>query len=102
MNRYSDTPKKTTPKGKQYYREAFINSIPEREGDVYFITENGDRLDLIANEFYNDSSLYWILAAANPIITRRDSYMVEAGKQFRVPVDPQNIVQQYKQFNINR
>ena len=102
MNRYSDIQKKTTLKGKQYYREAFITSIPEREGDVYFITEAGDRLDLIAYEFYNDSSFYWILAAANPVITRRDSYMVEAGKQFRVPIDPQNIIQQYKQFNINR
>ena len=70
MDRYSDIPKKTTPKGKQYYREAFINSIPEREGDVYFITENGDRLDLIANEFSDKrySNWDWIEQFKNSLI----------------------------------
>ena len=81
MDRYSDIPKKTTPKGKQYYREAFINSIPEREGDVYFITENGDRLDLIANEFYNDSSLWWYIARANDLNT----LIIPENIQLRIP-----------------
>jgi hypothetical protein len=52
-----------------------VPSIPEEEGDTYFITERGDRLDLLAYEFYQDVSLWWILAAANPIPTRRDSYV---------------------------
>ena len=102
MNRFEEIRKKRTPKGKRYYREAFMPLIPEQEGDVYFITERGDRLDLIAYEFYKDVSLWWVLAAANPVITRRDSYMVTPGQQFRVPINPESIVERYNQLNNNR
>ena len=57
MNRYTEIKIKKTESGKQYYREAFVLEIPEQEGDIYFITEPGDRLDLLAFEFYKDSSL---------------------------------------------
>lgn len=102
MNRFEEIQQKKTSKGKNYYRETFIPSVPEQEGDVYFITERGDRLDLLAYEFYKDVSLWWVLAAANPIPTRRDSYMIEPGHQFRIPVDPQTVIQEYYKLNNNR
>ena len=102
MDRFEKIRKKKTNEGKRYYRETFVPDVPEQEGDVYFFTERGDRLDLLAYEFYKDVSLWWVLAAANPVITRRDSYMVEPGKQFRIPADPQSIVNQYYQLNNNR
>ena len=79
MDRFEKIKKKKTTKGKNYYREAFITPIPERESDMYFFTKAGDRLDLLAYEFYKDVSLWWVLAAANPLITRRDSYAVTPG-----------------------
>lgn len=102
MDRFRKIKKKKTIKGKNYYRETFIVPVPERESDMYFITEAGDRLDLLAYEFYKDISLWWVLAAANPTITRRDSYVIEPGKQFRVPMDPQLVIAEYNQFNNNR
>ena len=100
--RYQDIQKKTTANGKRYYRESFIPHIKEEEGDIYFITQPGDRLDLLAYEFYNDVSLWWVLATANPITTRRDSYMVKAGQQFRIPANPTDIIEQYNQLNRSR
>lgn len=102
MNRFEDIRKKKTNKGKRFYRETFVPEVPIQEGDIYFITERGDRLDLLAYEFYKDVSLWWVLAAANPIPTRRDSYMVTPGQQFRIPLDPQQVIQQYKDLNNNR
>lgn len=102
MNRFENIRQKRTEKGKRYYRETFIPQVPEQEGDVYFFTERGDRLDLLAYEFYQDVSLWWVLAAANPIPTRRDSYMIEPGQQFRIPADPQSIILQYNQLNNSR
>lgn len=101
-NRFQDIRKKTNSEGKQFYRETFIPKALEQEGDLYFITQPGDRLDLIAYEFYQDVSLWWVLASANPITTRRDSYMVKPGQQFRVPVDPTDIINQYNQLNNSR
>lgn len=102
VNRFQNINKKKTPNGKRYYRETFIPQTIEREGDVYFITQPGDRLDLLAYEFYQDVSLWWVLAAANPIVTRRDSYMVKAGQQFRIPIDPTDIINQYNKLNQSR
>lgn len=102
MNRFQDIKQKKASNGKRYYRETFMPPSQEEDGDLYFITEPGDRLDLIAYEFYKDISLWWVLAAANPITTRRDSYMVKAGQQFRVPADPLVIIEQYNQLNNSR
>ena len=38
--------------------------IPLSSNDIQVITNFGDRLDLMANQFYNDSTLYWVIAAA--------------------------------------
>ena len=102
INRFQDIKKKSTPKGVQYYREAFLPEVTEQEGDIYFITQPGDRLDLLAYEFYKDVSLWWVLAASNPIATRRDSYMVKPGQQFRIPANPTLIINQYSELNKNR
>lgn len=102
MNRFENIRQKKTKKGKNYYRETFIPPVSEQEGDIYFITERGDRLDLLAYEFYKDVSLWWVLAAANPISTRRDSFMVTPGQQFRIPVDPQAVIEKYRQLNSSR
>ena len=38
-----------------------------RDDDIYVATETGDRLDTLAYQYYNDSSLWWIIASANNI-----------------------------------
>ena len=52
--------------GDQYYRTNYYPEIPPLETDIYVETEFGDRLDLLANRFYGDVTLYWIIATANP------------------------------------
>ena len=37
------------------------------DNDTYVATETGDRLDTLAYQYYNDSSLWWIIASANNI-----------------------------------
>ena len=43
--------------------------------DIYATTLVGDRLDLIADQFYNNVDLWWIIATANPDVIRRDSFI---------------------------
>jgi hypothetical protein len=75
---------------------------PKKKAIHILSLKRGDRLDLLAYEFYQDVSLWWILAAANPIPTRRDSYVVEPGHQFRIPANPQAAIRQYYELNNNR
>ena len=55
--------------------------IPLSSDDIYVITNFGDRLDLMANQFYGDSTLYWIIASANPNQIDFGSIFIKEGNQ---------------------
>ena len=47
------------------FRSTVYPSIPHSENDIYIITRDSDRLDLLANKYYGTPNLWWILAQAN-------------------------------------
>jgi hypothetical protein len=67
--RYSNTATKKTIDGKDVFLPTLYPNIPESIVDTKIATETGDRLDTLASQFYGDSSLWWIIAAANHIHT---------------------------------
>ena len=50
---------------------------------VNYVLNSGDRVDLLANAFYNDPTLWWKIADANPEIM--DWTFLPAGKTIRIP-----------------
>ena len=60
----------------------------------------GDRLDILAHRYYNNSSLWWIIAQANPDNIRRDSYSVSAGLEIRIPRRINNILNSFKKIQL--
>ena len=74
-------------------------NIPLSINDIYAITVEGDRLDLIANQFYKNVDLWWIIATANPDIIRRDSYYIKPGLQIRIPADKNGILEDFERIN---
>jgi len=85
--------------GKRYYTNNIYPQIPISGNDYYVITSVTDRLDLLANDFYGDPSLYWIIAAANNI--SGDSLVPEPGTQLRIPFDIQTAINAYTRINQN-
>ena len=85
--------------GTVYYRNAKYPEIPLSENDIYVLTDFGDRLDLLANQFYNDVTLYWIIAAANPNEVSFGSLFVDEGTQLRIPINIGSIVDSYIELN---
>jgi len=85
--------------GKRYYITNYYPSIPLSPNDIYAITDFGDRLDILANQFYNDPTLYWVLAAANPDAISPDSLSVRGGIQLRIPVNIDDIIATYEASN---
>ena len=86
---------------KRYFKYIKYPNIPLSINDIYAITVEGDRLDLIADQFYNDVDLWWIITTANPDIIRRDSLNLKPGLQIRIP-DPNrvsNILRSFEQLN---
>tara|TARA_B110001454_G_C12324059_1_gene269037 strand:- start:110 stop:388 length:279 start_codon:yes stop_codon:yes gene_type:complete len=43
----------------------YYKNIPESSSDIYVLTIVGDRFDLLAHQYYGDSTLWWYIAKAN-------------------------------------
>ena len=105
MNRYNsiqqirNTNEFVGPIGDLYYRTTYYPEIEPRESDIYVETEFGDRLDSLANQFYGDVTLYWIIAIANPDIMGFGALFPPVGAQLRIPVDISGIIDSYKDLN---
>lgn len=101
MNRYSKIPvvkDKNINNGKRYYIGTKYPEIPLSSNDIYIITTEGDSLDALAQQFYNDKSLWWVLSIANIDISQNSVY-IPAGTQLRVPADIQVILSSYNRLN---
>ena len=105
MNRYAGIKKLRNTNefvgtlGTEYYNSVQYPEVPTNEGDIWVETEFGDRLDLLANQFYQDVTLYWIIAIANPNVVNMGSLFITEGSQIRIPVNVQQIVDSYNILN---
>ena len=102
MNRYQDLPIVNDANGRRKYVTTFIPYFDKSDNDIYVITDDSDRLDLLANQFYEDSTAWPIIATANNI--GLGTLNIDAGKQLRIP-DPDKIrdyIIQISEFNSKR
>lgn len=105
MGRYSNISKlKNTNEnvgniGSTYFKTIFYPEIPLSENDIYVLTDFGDRLDLLANQFYRDISLYWIITSANPNKVNFGSISIPPGTQLRIPININDIITSYNNLN---
>ena len=98
-NRLAYTQILKNKEGKRYYKPLRYPEIPLDVQDLYIITVSGDRLDLLANQFYNDVRLWWIIPSANPDKVRRDSYALQPGIELRVPTNQDAIIKEFERIN---
>jgi hypothetical protein len=85
--------------GTPYYKQNFYPIIEEQDSDILILTEFGDRLELLSEQFYFDRNLYWIIAVANPDKVDFGSLFLEPGLQLRIPININNIIRQYNNLN---
>lgn len=99
-NRYRNISKSTTSDGVQYTNNPIYPEISLSENDYYVISSDGDRYDTLAQQFYDDYTLWWIIASANT--SERASLAITPGVQLRIPADKDRIIQAYDEFNKSR
>lgn len=99
MNRYISTENNTFPRydGKRVLKTTRYPKIPYNIGDVYIIANEADYLDSLAEKFYRDPSLWWVIAQANGI---KASLKAPAGQQIRIPTNIDNIISNFKRENL--
>ena len=97
MNRYINIPQ-TKIKGKLVYKTVRYPEVPLSSEDIYVYTQQGDRFDVLARQYYQDSSLWWVIAIGNPQITL-GSLLIPSGLQLRIPAFPTNVINEYNTIN---
>lgn len=98
MNRYQNIPIIKSATGKQIYATSRYPEIPLTENDIYVYTTQGDRYDVLALQYYGDSSLWWIIASANPNVDLM-TLVIPEGVQIRIPGNFSEVVSQFAAIN---
>lgn len=95
MSRYSNNETQKLKEGKVVYKSKIYPKIPLKDTDIYIVTQTGDRVDTLAQQFYGDSSLYWIILTANNI--HDAPFAFSDGTILRIPKDYLEIVKNFNQ-----
>tara|TARA_R100001129_G_scaffold45417_1_gene31055 strand:+ start:2584 stop:2853 length:270 start_codon:yes stop_codon:yes gene_type:complete len=85
MSRYKYTSKNKKNK-TSYYETTLYKKVNEKNTDSYFIAQEGDRCDNLAQRFYGDSQLWWFIARVNNLTTNN----IPAGTSLRIPTSVQD------------
>ena len=80
MSRYSDITK-ISKNGISRLGTADLPVVEENNSDVLLITVDGDRCDLISQQYYGTPEYWWFIASTNNLTSNN----IEAGTQIRVP-----------------
>tara|TARA_B110000046_G_C12729213_1_gene287835 strand:- start:107 stop:397 length:291 start_codon:yes stop_codon:yes gene_type:complete len=94
VSRYKNNETKKLNDGRTVYRSRIYPEIPLSDNDTYVASETGDRLDTLAYQYYENSSLWWIIASANNI--HNAPFGLKDGTILRIPQNYIEIVNKFK------
>ena len=98
MNRYSLIPILRDTSGNRYYKTTLYPEIPLSSRDIYVYTSIGDRFDTLAQSYYKDASLWWVISTANPQFAQ-GTLNPPIGAQVRIPANVSEIVGEFNILN---
>jgi len=101
MNRYQYTTLSNDVDRK--HRKLSSNIYPKitnDDSDIFVITTFGDRLDLLADKYYGDVTLWWVLAQANHI--GKGSLNIKPGTNLRIPQNLEMVFSDLEKMNRTR
>ena len=97
MKRYSSTPIFKRWDGKQVYKTTQYPVILPSNSDMIIISNETSTLDGLAYKYYNDPTLWWVIALINNIGKGRLS--IPCGIQLRIPSNINDIISQFNNLN---
>ena len=94
--RYQTTKTKKSKEGFRTYTTTYYPNIPISDSDTFILAKAGSRLDSLANEYYGDTKLWWVLAKSNGI---RGKIALKAGELIRIPGNITKIIDDFEAIN---
>ena len=97
MGRYDDILLKFNKKGQRDLVSTIYPTIPISDNDQFVYPQDGDRLDNLAYKYYNDASLWWVIAQANELGKGRT--ILNPNFQIRIPGNITTIIANFNALN---
>lgn len=98
MNRYQNI-SKTYINKKLVYTTSRYPEIPITSDDIYVYSVQGDRFDVLALQYYKNSSLWWVISIANTSQLPQNSLVIPEGLQIRIPAFYAGIISAFNTIN---
>jgi phage tail protein X len=98
MNRYQNIPKTKIDK-KLVYVTSRYPEVPITSDDIYVYSVQGDRFDVLAQQYYKNSSLWWVISIANTDQLPQNSLVIPEGLQIRIPAFYAGIISAFNIIN---
>jgi len=89
-NRYKNTKLTKDPTGTRVYKPTVYPKIPIKNSDLIITPKEGERLETLAATHYGDTSLWWIIAAANNL--GKGTMKLTPGEEIRIPRDIRSVL----------
>jgi|694.fasta_scaffold24339_8 hypothetical protein len=99
-NRYDVSKIQINSNKKRVYASTLYPLIEKSYEDIYILSNDSDRLDLLAYKYYGNPKLWWIIAQANNL--GKGSFNVPPGIQLRIPKNTSKILEDFNSLNDNR
>ena len=82
-NRYKNIPTEFVKGKGQVYSSVLLPDVKASDDDIIINTIEGDRLDLLAYQFYNDVNFWWVIALKNNL--NNGDLTLDGGIILRIP-----------------
>ena len=96
MKRYATTKKKMDKSGIIVYGTTYYPEITISDADIFIYPVEGERLDTLANRFYGDTTLWWVIAKANGL---KGKPALSSDKIIRIPGNITKILENFRKIN---
>lgn len=97
-SRYYDIPNYRPNDGKSVIRSVLYPPIPRHDMDTYVLSQSGDTLYALAQKYYEDVNLYWVIGEANENL-KKYTQNVPPGLQLRIPSQLSTILRDFEDLN---
>ena len=95
--RYNSAKIRRDKNGTRYYKPTIVPNVPIKDSDIFVYPVYGDRFETIAQRYYNDSTLWWIIAKANEL--SRGEISADPLKKLRIPTEIDDILESVQKSN---
>ena len=95
--RYDSAKVRKDKNGTRYYKPTIVPNVPIKDSDIFVYPIYGDRFETIAQRYYNDSTLWWIIAKANEL--SKGQISADPLKKIRIPTEIDDILESVEKSN---